>query len=64
VLPALTQNGVIYADVRQGAYDGASFIQFIQGLLPYMNPWPERHSVLVMDNCQIHQVDQVVRLCE
>ncbi|KIJ42378.1 hypothetical protein M422DRAFT_96946, partial [Sphaerobolus stellatus SS14] len=64
VLPALTQDGIIFADIRQGAYDGASFVDFITDLLPYMNPCPEQHSVLVMDNCQIHHVDEVMHLCE
>jgi transposase len=56
-------SGIIYTDVRKGAYDGDGFIQYIRELLEYMNPWPQPRSVLVLDNCRIHHVEEVEHLC-
>jgi len=64
ILPALSNDGIIFSDIREGAYDGHGFVEYIQCLLPHMNPWPEARSVLVMDNCAIHHVDEVLPLCE
>jgi transposase len=49
--------------VREGAYDADSFNRFIRDLMPYMNPWPQPRSVLVMDNCSIHHGPEVAALC-
>lgn len=57
LLPALTQDGIIYSDIKLGAYDGPSFLVFLKGLLKYMNPYPAPRSVLVLDNCAIHHVE-------
>jgi hypothetical protein len=63
LLPALCSDGIIFADVREGAYDGPSFINYISRLLEHMNPWPQPRSVLIMDNCAIHHVEDVASLC-
>ena len=63
LLPALSCNGIIFSDVREGTYDGPAFVQYIEQLLPHMNPWPEPLSVLVMDNCSIHHLDDIAPLC-
>ncbi|KIJ40118.1 hypothetical protein M422DRAFT_112421, partial [Sphaerobolus stellatus SS14] len=63
LLPALCSEGVIYSEVRKGAYDGPAFIEFITNLLEHMSPWPAPKSVLVMDNCSIHHLDEVEVLC-
>jgi transposase len=56
-------DGVIYADITQGSFDGDSFQEFLARLLPLMNPYPQKNSVLVMDNCAIHHVDGVAQMC-
>ncbi|KIJ35195.1 hypothetical protein M422DRAFT_136599, partial [Sphaerobolus stellatus SS14] len=63
LLPALCSEGVIYSEVRKGAYDGPAFIEFMTNLLEHMSPWPAPKSVLVMDNCSIHHLDEVEALC-
>jgi hypothetical protein len=64
LLPALCSDGIIYCDIKVGAYDGSSFFSYIEELLKHMNPWPALKSVLVMDNCVIHHVEEVKYLCE
>jgi transposase len=64
VLPALTLDGVIYSSIQVGAFNGDTFLEFIEGLLEEMNPYPAARSVLVMDNCSIHHVDGVRAICE
>lgn len=64
ILPALCDDGIIFSDIREGAYDGPSFVDYIKRLLPHMNPYPAPRSVLIMDNCSIHHVDDVLPLCE
>ncbi|KIJ49303.1 hypothetical protein M422DRAFT_147223, partial [Sphaerobolus stellatus SS14] len=64
LLPALTQDGIIYSDIKLGAYDGPSFITFLEGLLEHMNPYPAPWSVLILDNCAIHHVKGVREQCE
>ena len=59
VLLALLLEGVLYSDIKKGTYDGNKFVQFFEELTDVMNPYPGKHSVLVMDNCQIHHVPEV-----
>jgi hypothetical protein len=64
LLPALCTKGIIYSAVREGSWDGESFVSFVFNLMPYMNPWPEPCSVLVMDNCAIHYDPEVADICK
>ena len=63
MLPALSAEGIIFSEIRVGTYDGPAFIKYIERLLPYMNRWPAPRSVLVMDNCAIHHLDDIAPLC-
>lgn len=63
MLPALTLDGILYSDVCFGAFSGDSFLAFLDDLLAVMNPYPQPHSVLVLDNCAIHHVDGVEERC-
>ncbi|KIJ36630.1 hypothetical protein M422DRAFT_143696, partial [Sphaerobolus stellatus SS14] len=62
LLPVLCSEGIIYSEIQKGAYDGPSFLTFIENLLEHMNPWPAPWSVLVMDNCSIHHLEDVETL--
>jgi hypothetical protein len=64
LLPAITMGGIIYSHVKVGSYDGAQFIEYLEGLLQVMNPYPAPNSVLIMDNCKIHHVEGVWDLCD
>lgn len=57
-------DGVIYCDILEGAFDTASFIKFIRGLLGCMQPFPLRNSVIVMDNCRIHKDPEILSTIE
>ncbi|PPQ84100.1 hypothetical protein CVT24_002275 [Panaeolus cyanescens] len=64
ILPAITTDGIIFSHITVGSYDGDKFLRWLAGLLEVMNPYPERHSVLVLDNCRIHHVDGVEEMCD
>ena len=64
MLPAITTEGIIYSHIKTGSYNGDQFIQWLEGLLRVMNPYPGPRSVLVLDNCRIHHVEGVQELCE
>ncbi|KAI4293795.1 hypothetical protein K523DRAFT_218719, partial [Schizophyllum commune Tattone D] len=66
ILPALTvDEGYIACRVVEGAVDGEEFYDFVlEEVLSQMNPWPQPHSVLVMDNCAIHKSDAVRQAVE
>ncbi len=64
MLPALSVDGILECAVVKGSFNKILFKEFIQTqLLPVMNPFPGRHSVLVMDNCRIHKADEIADLC-
>ncbi|KAF8554376.1 hypothetical protein OG21DRAFT_1382535, partial [Imleria badia] len=61
---ALTVNRYLAAWVVEGSYDTDEFYDFIAQDLPHMNPYPQEHSVLVLDNCRIHHNRDLVDLVE
>lgn len=64
ILPALTLDGILYAQIVPGSFNGNTFKIFLEGLLECMNPYPGPKSVLVMDNCAIHHVEGVQEMCD
>jgi hypothetical protein len=64
MLPGLTMGGIIYSHIKMGGYNGDQFIEWLEGLLQIMNPYPAPNSVLIFDNCRIHHVEGVEELCE
>ncbi|KIJ32576.1 hypothetical protein M422DRAFT_147342, partial [Sphaerobolus stellatus SS14] len=54
LLPALTQDGIIFSNIKPGAYDGPLFIAFLEGLLEHMSAYPALRSVLILGNSAIH----------
>ena len=59
----ISVDGIIYSHIKTGGYNGDQFIEYLEGLLSVMNPYPAPHSVLVIDNCRIHHVEGVEELC-
>ncbi|KAG1791023.1 uncharacterized protein HD556DRAFT_1241168, partial [Suillus plorans] len=55
ILPALSLDGILHLDVLDHSYMSATFNEFVVGLLDNMNPFPEKNSVIVMDNASIHK---------
>jgi transposase len=64
ILPAYTQDGVLLARVFQGPIDGAVFEDFIEELLSLCGRWPERNSVLIMDNASFHHSEHIEQMCD
>ncbi|KAJ4473181.1 hypothetical protein C8R41DRAFT_710071, partial [Lentinula lateritia] len=54
VLPALSIDGIFYSHIKLYSYSSDDFLEWLEGLLEEMNPYPAPHSVLVLDNCHIH----------
>lgn len=63
ILPPYTQDGIIFARVFQGSTTAEVFEEFIEQLLPFMNPWPQKNSVLVTDNASIHHSARIKQMC-
>jgi hypothetical protein len=55
----LTLDGIIHAQILEGSYDSDQFCGFLHKLVAEMNLYPVPKSILVMDNCAIHHVDEV-----
>jgi hypothetical protein len=63
VLPALTIDGFLSAEVVAGSFKKATFEHFIlTEVVPFMNPYPGKNSILVMDNCRIHKSRFLARI--
>lgn len=63
ILPAYTQDGILFSRVLQGSIDGAIFEEFVEQLLHHCGRWPEPRSVLIMDNASIHRSEKVAQMC-
>ncbi|KAJ7756498.1 hypothetical protein DFH07DRAFT_742823, partial [Mycena maculata] len=59
----ITTEGIIFSHIKTGGYNGDQFLLWLEGLLQVMNPYPAKHSVLVLDNCRIHHVEGVEEMC-
>lgn len=64
ILPAITMDGIIYSHIKVGGYNGDQFMEWLEGVLGVMNPYPAPRSVLILGNCRIHHVPGVEELCE
>jgi len=64
ILPAYTQDGILFSLVFQGSTDSDMFEEFIEQLLPFCNPFPGKNSVLVMDNASIHRSERIRKMCD
>ena len=64
LLPALSLDGIIAVEVLDRPFTAVSFNKFIEGLLDQMNPWPQRNSVIIMDNASIHKSEELELMIE
>lgn len=61
----MSSDGVEAYELSVGSTDSDKFIDFIRGsLIPTMQPFPDKNSILIMDNCSIHHVAEVKELIE
>ena len=59
---AMTCEGVMAKELTVGAIDGSKLSNFLRGkLIPKMQPFDgeSKHSILIVDNCSIHHVQEV-----
>jgi len=63
ILPAYTQDGVLFFKVYQGNTDGVVFKDYIKQLLHHCQPYPKPKSVLVMDNASFHHSERIEQMC-
>tara|TARA_B110001450_G_scaffold212259_1_gene204159 strand:+ start:880 stop:1302 length:423 start_codon:yes stop_codon:yes gene_type:complete len=56
--------GMIDCHVVEGGYDADQFmVAFKKSVMPHLNPYPQDHSVLVLDNCPgLHNQLEMVHL--
>lgn len=64
VLPALSLDGVLHVHVQDHSYTSAEFREFVDQLLDNMNPFPQKNSVVVMDNASIHRSQELQDMVE
>ncbi|KAF9513558.1 hypothetical protein BS47DRAFT_1256822, partial [Hydnum rufescens UP504] len=64
ILPALSLNGILHADIQAGVYNAEMFKNFIGALLTHMHPFLEPNSVIVLDNASIHKADELQEMVE
>lgn len=65
ILPAFTAKGFLCYKVIQESFNSVIFFYFVRDtLLPHYNQFPARHSVIVMDNCQIHRHPMIREVVE
>lgn len=63
LLPTLTTDSILDLLVYQGSTDREGFLLWLEAkLLPKMQPYPAKHSVLVMDNASWHHGPDFERL--
>jgi DDE superfamily endonuclease len=58
LLPAMTIDGYIACKVYSGSVNSDTFKAFIvEDVLPLCGRYPDKYSILIMDNARIHTVD-------
>lgn len=63
ILPVYDQDGIVFSWVFQGFTDAASFLEFMEQLLPHCNPFPGKRSVIIMDNASFHRGPEIETAC-
>ena len=63
----MSVNGILDCKAVTGSVDGSVFYDFVQtSLLHHLLPFDGHnpHSVVVLDNCAIHHVEQTIRMIQ
>ena len=66
-ISAICSEGLIGVELTTGSVNGDKFLDFVRGtLIPNMNPFDGLNptSIIVLDNCSIHHVADVVKVIE
>lgn len=60
----MSMDGILHLDIQDTSYTQETYNDFVDTLLDVMNPFPQRNSVLVMDNASIHKSIELQDLIE
>lgn len=63
ILPAYIQDGVLFPRVFQGTTHRALFEDYIEAPSSPLQPYPERNSVLIMDNASFCHSQRIEQMC-
>ena len=64
-ISAISQEGLLCYEFNNGTTNGDKFYDFIRGsMIAEMQPFPGENSVLIMDNCSIHHIQEVKNILE
>ncbi len=64
-IAAISTEGLVTVETTNNTVDGEAFLDFLRGtLIPELHPFDEYTpmSIIVMDNCSIHRVQEVQEL--
>ena len=64
ILPAISLDGDLHLDILTRSWTADEFPPFVEVLLGQMNPYPQKNSVLVLDNASAHHFDDLRGLVE
>jgi len=64
ILPAISLDGVLHLDILTRSWTAEEFREYISALLDRMNPYPQKNSVLIMDNASVHHFDGLREMVE
>ena len=54
ILPTISHNGILHANIIEGSFNAITFRHIIWGLLDRMNSFPGPNSIILLDNASIH----------
>lgn len=64
ILPVISLDGVLHLDILTRSWTADEFWPFVEVLLGRMNPYPQKNSVLVLDNASAHHFEDLQELVE
>jgi hypothetical protein len=61
----MASSGILAYELSTGSTDSLKFVDFIRSkLIPSMQPFPAQHSIVIMDNCAVHHVQEIKDVIE
>jgi hypothetical protein len=64
ILPAISLDGVLHLDILTCSWTAKEFRLFVDVLLDKMIPYPQKNSVLVLDNASAHHFEDLQEMVE
>ena len=59
-IAAMTSDGVLGYELTTGSVNVDRYFDFVRGcLVPCMQPFPGKHSILILDNCSVHHAHHI-----